>query len=130
MVTAISASPAPASSAWCTASSAPSNPPRIVIDQLAPTANRRSTTATYSGALDPIRKAFARADGVSPALFSANSAGACETGEGTGVIYTDLSFVDGIASTRESCQGRRLTVDVLAHRLDGRSIGDVLEMTV
>jgi excinuclease UvrABC ATPase subunit len=102
----------------------------IVVDQSAPTANRRSTTATYTGALDPIRKAFAKANGVSPGLFSANSAGACETCEGMGVLVTDLSFLDGITSVCETCQGRRFTEEVLGYRLDGRTISDVLEMTV
>lgn len=106
------------------------HPDAVVVDQSAPTANRRSTTATYTGALDPIRAAFARANGVRPGLFSANSDGACPTCEGMGVIYTDLSFLDTVASTCETCHGRRFTDAVLAYRLDGHSIGDVLEMTV
>lgn len=106
------------------------HPDAVVVDQSAPTANRRSTTATYTGALDPIRAAFARANGVRPALFSANSDGACPTCEGMGVTYTDLSFLDTVESPCETCHGRRFTDDVLAYRLDGRSIGDVLAMTV
>jgi len=106
------------------------HPEAIVVDQTAPTANRRSTTATYTGVLDPIRKAFAKANGVSPALFSANSAGACETCQGLGVVYTDLAFLEGVASTCSTCHGRRFTEEVLGYQLDGATIGDVLEMTV
>ncbi|MBB5907263.1 excinuclease UvrABC ATPase subunit [Actinoalloteichus hymeniacidonis] len=106
------------------------HPEAVVVDQSAPTANRRSSTATYTGALDPIRQAFAKANGVSPALFSANSAGACETCEGTGVIHTDLGFLDGVTTPCESCEGRRFNKDVLAHRLDGASISDVLAMSI
>ncbi len=106
------------------------HPGAVVVDQSAPTANRRSTTATYTGALDPIRRAFAKANGVSPALFSANSAGACQTCEGMGVIYTDLAFLDGITSTCETCHGRRFTEDVLTYHLNDATISDVLEMTV
>lgn len=106
------------------------HPQAIVVDQTAPTANRRSTTATYTGALDPIRKAFARANGVSPTLFSANSAGACPTCEGLGVIYTELAFLDTIASTCETCQGRRFRPEVLTHQLAGKSIADALSLTV
>ncbi|WP_073481052.1 ATP-binding cassette domain-containing protein [Streptoalloteichus hindustanus] len=106
------------------------HPDAIVVDQTAPSANRRSTTATYTGALDPIRKAFAKANGVSPALFSANSAGACPACEGMGVIYTDLSYMAGVVAPCETCEGRRFTSEVLAYRLDGATISDVLEMTV
>ncbi|WP_246281492.1 ATP-binding cassette domain-containing protein [Fodinicola acaciae] len=106
------------------------HPEAIVVDQTAPTANRRSTVATYTGALDPIRKAFAKANKVSPALFSANSDGACETCEGMGVIVTDLGFLDGVSAICETCQGRRFKDEVLAYRLDGRNIHDVLELTV
>lgn len=80
--------------------------------------------------LDPVRKAFAKANGVSAALFSANSAGACGTCEGMGVVYTDLSFLDGVTSTCETCHGRRFSDDVLRYRLDGATISDVLEMPV
>jgi excinuclease UvrABC ATPase subunit len=106
------------------------HPDAVVVDQSAPTANRRSTTATYTGALDPIRTAFAKANGVRPALFSANSAGACPTCEGMGVIYTDLSFLDTITQPCQTCHGRRFTDEVLVHRLRGATISDVLEMTV
>ncbi|NDL61033.1 ATP-binding cassette domain-containing protein [Phytoactinopolyspora mesophila] len=106
------------------------HPGAVVVDQSAPTANRRSNTATYTGALDPIRRAFARANGVSPSLFSANSTGACETCQGAGVIYTDLAFLEGVTSTCDSCHGRRFTDEVLAYHLDGATISDVLEMPV
>src|SRR5439155_25058473 len=105
------------------------HPGAVVVDQSAPSANRRSTTATYTGALDKIRKAFAKANGVSPALFSANSAGACETCQGMGVVYTDLAFLDGITSTCQACDGHRFTEEVLSYHLDGATISDVLEMT-
>ncbi|WP_205745998.1 ATP-binding cassette domain-containing protein [Egibacter rhizosphaerae] len=101
----------------------------IVVDQTAVSTNRRSNTATYTGMLDPIRKAFARANGVSASLFSANSTGACPSCQGLGVIYTDLAFLEGFTSTCDACGGQRFTDDVLAHRLRGASIGDVLEMT-
>jgi excinuclease UvrABC ATPase subunit len=106
------------------------HPDAVVVDQSAPSANRRSTTATYTGALDPIRALFARANGVSPALFSANSAGACPTCQGMGVVYTDLAYLDTVAATCQTCQGRRFTDEVLSYTVDGRSIGDVLESTV
>lgn len=104
------------------------HPDAIVVDQTAPTANRRSTVATYTGALDPIRKAFAKANRVSPALFSANSDGACETCEGMGVIFSDLGFLDGVSSVCEACQGRRFKDEVLTYHLDGRDIHHVLEL--
>ncbi|PRY02354.1 ATP-binding cassette domain-containing protein [Allonocardiopsis opalescens] len=106
------------------------HPGAVVVDQSAPTANRRSTTATYTGALDPIRKTFAKANGVSPALFSANSAGACRTCEGMGVTYTDLAFMEGVSTVCTTCRGKRFTDEVLGYRLDGATISDVLEMTV
>ncbi|MCP2164318.1 excinuclease ABC, A subunit [Goodfellowiella coeruleoviolacea] len=106
------------------------HPEAVVVDQSALTANRRSTTATYTGLLDPIRKAFARANGVSPALFSANSAGACPTCEGMGVIYSDVAHLGEVSAVCESCQGRRFTAEVLTYHLNGRTISDVLEMTV
>jgi excinuclease UvrABC ATPase subunit len=105
-------------------------PDAVVVDQSAPTANRRSTTATYAGASDPVRKAFATANKVSPALFSANSEGACPDCAGLGVTQTDLAFLDSVTSICRTCRGRRFTDDVLRYRLDGRSISDVLEMTV
>ncbi|MFI9386814.1 ATP-binding cassette domain-containing protein [Kutzneria sp. NPDC052558] len=105
-------------------------PDAVVVDQSAPTANRRSSIATYTGVLDHIRKAFAKANGVSPGLFSANSAGACPECEGAGVTVTDLAFLEGIASVCGACEGRRYSPEVLGYRLNGSSIGDVLDMTV
>ncbi|UJW30053.1 excinuclease ABC subunit UvrA [Saccharothrix sp. AJ9571] len=105
------------------------HPDAIVIDQAAVGTSRRSNTATYTGLLDGIRKLFAKANGVSPSLFSANSKGACENCQGLGVIYTDLAFMDGLKSVCEICGGRRFSEDVLEHKLRGRSISDVLEMT-
>ncbi|REH35299.1 excinuclease ABC A subunit [Kutzneria buriramensis] len=106
------------------------HPEAVVVDQSAPTVNRRSSIATYTGAMDPIRKAFARANGVGAALFSANSAGACQTCEGAGVIVTDLAFLEGITSVCRTCEGRRYSAEVLEYSLRGASIGDVLDMTV
>jgi excinuclease UvrABC ATPase subunit len=106
------------------------HPEAVVVDQSAPTVNRRSSIATYTGAMDPIRKAFAKANGVSAALFSANSAGACQTCEGAGVIVTDLAFLEGITSVCGTCEGRRYSAEVLEYSLRGASIGDVLDLTV
>jgi excinuclease UvrABC ATPase subunit len=105
------------------------HPAAIVIDQAAVSVSRRSNTATYTGLLDGIRKLFAKENGVSPSLFSANSKGACENCQGLGVIYTDLAFMDGLKSPCEVCEGRRFSDEVLAHTLRGKSISDVLEMT-
>ncbi|QUQ63412.1 ATP-binding cassette domain-containing protein [Kutzneria sp. CA-103260] len=105
-------------------------PDAVVVDQSAPTANRRSSIATYTGAMDHIRKAFAKANGVPAGLFSANSAGACPECEGAGVIVTDLAFLEGITSVCGACEGRRYSPDVLGHLLRGSSISDVLDMTV
>jgi excinuclease UvrABC ATPase subunit len=105
------------------------HPDAIVIDQSAVGASRRSNPATYTGILDVIRTAFARANKVSPSLFSFNSKGACENCQGLGVIYTDLAFLEGIKSPCEVCEGRRFSEEVLAHRLRGKSISDVLELT-
>ncbi|PVC90049.1 excinuclease ABC subunit UvrA [Streptomyces sp. CS131] len=104
-------------------------PDAIVIDQTAVTANRRSNSATYTGLMDPIRKMFAKANGVSASLFSANSKGACPNCQGLGMIYTDLAFLETLKSVCEVCHGRRFTEEVLEKRLRGRSISDVLEMT-
>ncbi|MFF4315442.1 ATP-binding cassette domain-containing protein [Streptomyces sp. NPDC001507] len=104
-------------------------PDAVVIDQSAVTTSRRSNTATYTGLMDPIRKLFAKANKVSPSLFSANSKGACPNCQGLGVLYTDLAFMDTLKSVCEVCRGRRFSEDVLGHRLRGRSISDVLEMT-
>ncbi|RJL34663.1 excinuclease ABC subunit UvrA [Bailinhaonella thermotolerans] len=105
------------------------HPDTIVIDQSAVSTSRRSNIATYTGLLDEIRRLFARANGVSPSLFSTNSTGACPECQGLGVIYTDLAFMDGLKTVCEVCAGRRFKPDVLAHTLRGRTIADVLEMT-
>ncbi|GAA1746397.1 excinuclease ABC subunit UvrA [Kocuria aegyptia] len=102
----------------------------VSIDQGAIRGSRRSNPATYTGLLDPIRKAFAKANGVKPALFSANSEGACPACNGAGVIYTDLAMMAGVATTCEECEGRRFQASVLEYTLGGRSIADVLAMPV
>ncbi|HVM13204.1 MAG TPA: excinuclease ABC subunit UvrA [Egibacteraceae bacterium] len=102
----------------------------VSIDQGAIRGSRRSYPATYTGLLDPIRKAFAKANGVKPALFSANSEGACPTCNGAGVIYTDLPTMAGVATTCEDCQGTRFQASVLEHHLGGRDISEVLAMAV
>lgn len=102
----------------------------VSIDQGAIRGSRRSNPATYTGLLDPIRKAFAKANGVKPALFSANSEGACPACNGGGVIYTDLVMMAGVATTCEECEGRRFQAAVLEYTLGGRNIADVLAMPV
>lgn len=102
----------------------------VSIDQGAIRGSRRSNPATYTGMLEPIRKAFAKANGVKPALFSANSEGACPNCNGAGVIYTDLGPMASVASTCEVCEGRRFDASVLDYRLGGRDISEVLEMPV
>jgi excinuclease UvrABC ATPase subunit len=102
----------------------------VVIDQGAIRGSRRSNPATYTGLLDPIRKAFAKANGVKPALFSANSEGACPTCNGAGVIYTDLGVMATVETTCEECEGRRFQAAVLEYKLGGRNIADVLAMSV
>src|SRR5690606_18137013 len=102
----------------------------VAIDQGAIKGSRRSNPATYTGLLEPIRKAFAKANGVKPALFSANSEGACPTCKGAGVIYTELGFMDTVESPCEECEGKRFQASVLAHRLGGRDITEVLAMSV
>jgi excinuclease UvrABC ATPase subunit len=92
--------------------------------------SRRSNPATYTGLLDPIRKAFAKANGVKPALFSANSEGACPNCNGAGVIYTDLAMMAGVATTCEECDGKRFQASVLDYHLGGRDISEVLAMSV
>ncbi|WP_088317781.1 excinuclease ABC subunit UvrA [Kineosporia sp. R_H_3] len=101
-----------------------------IVDQGAIRGSRRSNPATYTGLLEPVRKAFAKANGVRPALFSANSEGACPECKGLGMIYTDLAFVAGVASVCEVCEGRRFTAEVLGYRLRGRTIDDVFGMSV
>jgi excinuclease UvrABC ATPase subunit len=102
----------------------------VSIDQGAIRGSRRSNPATYTGLLEPIRKAFAKANGVKPALFSANSEGACPTCNGAGVIYTELGFMDTVESTCEECEGKRFQASVLEYTLGGRNIADVLAMPV
>jgi excinuclease UvrABC ATPase subunit len=102
----------------------------VSVDQAAIKGSRRSNPATYTGLLDPIRKAFAKANGVKPALFSANSEGACPNCNGAGVIYTDLAMMAGVATVCEECEGKRFEASVLQHRLDGRDISEVLAMSV
>lgn len=102
----------------------------VSVDQTAIRGSRRSNPATYTGLLDPIRKAFAKANGVKPALFSPNSEGACPTCNGAGVIYTDLAMMAGVATTCEECEGRRFQASVLEYRLGGRDISEVLAMSV
>ncbi|MFJ5724365.1 ATP-binding cassette domain-containing protein [Streptomyces sp. NPDC093149] len=104
-------------------------PDTVVIDQGAITASSRSTPASYIGALNAIRKIFARENGVDPGLFSFNSAGACGQCAGRGIICTDLAFMDPVTTTCQVCEGRRFHDDVLKHRVGGASIVDVLEMT-
>ena len=106
------------------------DPSVVLIDQSVIRGSRRSNPATYTGILDPIRKAFAAANGVKPALFSANSEGACPECKGLGMIYTDLAFMAGVASVCEVCEGRRFTDEVLEYRLRGRNISEVLAMSV
>jgi excinuclease UvrABC ATPase subunit len=102
----------------------------VAIDQGAIKGSRRSNPATYTGLLDPIRAAFAKANGVKPALFSANSEGACPTCNGAGVIYTELGFMDTVATTCEDCEGKRYEASVLDYKLGGRDISEVLAMSV
>ncbi|MEV4916122.1 excinuclease ABC subunit UvrA [Streptomyces tirandamycinicus] len=102
----------------------------VSVDQSAIRGSRRSNPATYTGLLDPIRKAFAKANGVKPALFSANSEGACPACNGAGVIYTDLAMMASVATTCEDCDGKRFQPSVLEYRLGGRDISEVLAMPV
>jgi len=102
----------------------------VSVDQTAIRGSRRSNPATYTGLLEPIRKAFAKANGVKPALFSANSEGACPTCNGAGVIYTDLGIMAGVATTCEDCEGKRFQAEVLTYLLGGKDISEVLAMSV
>jgi excinuclease UvrABC ATPase subunit len=102
----------------------------VSVDQGAIRGSRRSNPATYTGLLDPIRKAFAKASGVKPALFSANSEGACPNCNGAGVIYTDLAMMAGVATTCEECEGKRFDASVLEYHLGGKDISEVLAMSV
>jgi excinuclease UvrABC ATPase subunit len=102
----------------------------VTVDQSAIRGSRRSNPATYTGALEPIRKAFARENNVKPALFSANSEGACPTCNGAGVIYTDLGMMQGVSTVCEDCEGRRFQAQVLEYRLGKRNIAEVLDLPV
>ncbi|MFF9732448.1 ATP-binding cassette domain-containing protein [Streptomyces albidoflavus] len=102
----------------------------VSVDQSPIRGSRRSNPATYTGLLDPIRKAFAKANGVKPALFSANSEGACPNCKGAGVVYTDLGMMAGVSATCEECDGKRFEASVLEHHLGGKDISEVLAMPV
>src|SRR6202012_1415606 len=102
----------------------------VSVDQAPIRGSRRSNPAPYPGLLDPIRKAFAKASNVKPALFSANSEGACPNCNGAGVIYTDLAMMAGVATVCEECEGRRFQAAVLEYKLGGRDISEVLAMPV
>ncbi|MBU3870009.1 excinuclease ABC subunit UvrA [Streptomyces sp. 4503] len=102
----------------------------VSVDQTPIRGSRRSNPATYTGLLDPIRKAFAKVNGVKPAMFSANSEGACPTCNGAGVIYTDLAIMQSAATTCEECEGKRFEASVLEYHLGGRDISEVLAMSV
>ncbi|MBN9180550.1 MAG: ATP-binding cassette domain-containing protein, partial [Microbacterium sp.] len=102
----------------------------VSIDQTAIRGSRRSNPATYTGLLEPIRKAFAKANGVKPALFSANSEGACPTCKGAGVIVTELGFMDTIETPCEDCGGKRFQAEVLDYKLAGLDITEVLDLPV
>jgi excinuclease UvrABC ATPase subunit len=102
----------------------------VVVDQSAIRGSRRSNPATYTGLLEPIRKAFAKANGVKPALFSANSEGACPACNGAGVIFTDLGFMATVSTVCEVCEGRRFDASVLDYHLGGKDISEVLAMSV
>jgi excinuclease UvrABC ATPase subunit len=110
--------------------SIPADADVVAIDQGGIRGSRRSNPATYSGLLDPIRKAFAKAGGVKPGLFSANSEGACPNCNGAGVVYMDLGMMAGVSTTCEVCEGKRFEASVLDHRFGGRDISEVLAMSV
>ena len=111
-------------------SSMPKDAGAIVVDQAPIRGSRRSNPATYTGLLEPIRKAFAKANGVKPALFSNNSEGACPACKGAGMIYTELGFMETVATPCEECEGRRFRTDVLEHRFGGKDIAEVLDLSV
>ena len=102
----------------------------VAVDQSAIRGSRRSNPATYTGLLEPIRKAFAKENGVKPALFSSNSEGACPTCNGNGVIYSDLAMMAGVATPCELCEGKRFQASVLEYHLGGKDISEVLAMSV
>ena len=111
-------------------SSMPKDAGAIVVDQAPIRGSRRSNPATCTGLLEPIRKAFAKANGVKPALFSNNSEGACPACKGAGMIYTELGFMETVATPCEECEGRRFRADVLEHRFGGKDIAEVLDLSV
>ena len=102
----------------------------VYVDQTPIKGSRRSNPATYTGALEPIRKAFAKANGVKPALFSANSEGACPTCKGAGVVYTELGYMNTMSSPCEDCEAKGFAPEVLDHKLGGRDIAEVMAMSV
>jgi excinuclease UvrABC ATPase subunit len=102
----------------------------VAIDQGSIKGSRRSNPATYTGLLVPIRKAFAKANGVKPALFSSNSEGACPACNGAGVIYTDLGIMATVSTICEACEGKRFNAAVLEYKLAGMNIAQVLAMSV
>jgi excinuclease UvrABC ATPase subunit len=102
----------------------------VAVDQGAIRGSRRSNPATYTGLLEPIRKAFAKANGVKPALFSANSEGACPNCNGAGVVYTDLGIMAGVATVCDECEGKRFDASVLEYTFGDRDISEVLAMSV
>ncbi|QXC61972.1 ATP-binding cassette domain-containing protein [Aquihabitans sp. G128] len=102
----------------------------VTVDQGAIKGSRRSNPATYTGMLEPIRKAFAKANGVKPALFSANSEGACPACNGAGVLYSDLAMMAGVATVCEECEGKRFQAEVLEHTFGGKDIDQVLNLSV
>jgi excinuclease UvrABC ATPase subunit len=102
----------------------------VAVDQAPIQGSRRSNPATYTGLLEPIRNAFAKANGVKPSLFSANSEGACPSCNGAGVIYTDLGMMAGVTTVCEDCEGRRYQASVLDYRFGGLNIADVLDLSV
>jgi excinuclease UvrABC ATPase subunit len=110
--------------------SLPTDEDVVTVDQAAIRGSRRSNPATYTGLLEPIRKAFAKANGVKPALFSANSEGACPNCNGAGVIYTELGFMDTVSTPCEVCDGKRFDASVLDYHLGGKDISEVLAMSV
>ncbi len=110
--------------------SLPADPTVVTVDQSGIKGSRRSNPATYTGLLEPIRKAFAKANGVKPALFSANSEGACPSCNGNGMIYTELGFMETVATLCEECEGRRFQASVLEYRFGGLNIAEVLDLPV
>jgi len=110
--------------------SMPKDAGAIVVDQTAIRGSRRSNPATYTGLLEPIRKAFAKASGIKPALFSHNSEGACPACKGAGMIYTELGFMETVATPCEECEGKRFRADVLEHTLGDKNIAEVLALSV